>query len=128
MSKIKNDLKLALSRAYVPYSNFRVAAVAELNDGTTILGSNIENSSYPVTICAERSCLSSLISQGINPKEVKTLYIYNPDKEISPCGMCRQFMSEVLDRKTEVILTNLKDFELKTSVEELLPFAFSMEK
>lgn len=125
---IEKKLKEALSRAYAPYSNFRVAALIELNDGTLITGNNVENASYPLAICAERVALTSLIAQGYNTKDIKKMYIYNDETHISPCGACRQVMSELMAPDVEVELTDLKDFKKIILNKDLLPFAFGWDK
>lgn len=126
--KIENKLKEALTRAYAPYSKFRVAAVIELIDGTLVSGNNVENASYPLSICAERVALTSLIAQGYNVKDIKKMYIYNDQQKISPCGACRQVMSELMEPEVEVVMTNLSDFERTVLNKELLPFPFGWEK
>ena len=125
---IEKKLKEALTRAYVPYSNFRVAAVIELADGTIISGNNVENASYPLTICAERVALTSLIAQGYSPKDIKKMYIYNDQSKISPCGACRQVMSELMEPNVPIVLTDLKGFEQTVLNKELLPFPFGGKK
>ena len=95
--------KAARLKAYVPYSNFKVGAAIELNDGTIIHGANIENSSFGLTSCAERNALFSLISQGYDPKEIKEITIIGGSKgPISPCGACRQVMSELIPKATKI--------------------------
>ncbi|WP_162146902.1 cytidine deaminase [Acholeplasma granularum] len=121
------EAKKAREKAYVPYSNFKVGAVITLKDGTHIHGANIENSSYGLTSCAERNGLFSLISQGYNVKDIKEITIigdsYGP---ISPCGACRQVLSELIPHETPIYLTNLKGDVHETSVSELLPFGFDL--
>lgn len=119
--------KAARLKAYVPYSNFKVGAAIELNDGTIIHGANIENSSFGLTSCAERNALFSLISQGYDPKEIKEITIIGGSKgPISPCGACRQVMSELIPKATKIFLTNLEDEIYETTIEALLPFGFDL--
>lgn len=119
--------KQARLKAYVPYSNFKVGAAIELNDGTIIHGANIENSSFGLTSCAERNALFSLISQGYDPKEIKEITIIGGSKgPISPCGACRQVMSELIPKATKIFLTNLEDEIYETTIEALLPFGFDL--
>lgn len=119
--------KKARLKAYVPYSKFQVGAAIELNDGTIIHGANIENSSYGLTSCAERNALFSLISQGYDPKEIKSITVIGASKgPISPCGACRQVMSELVPKTTKIYLSNLEDKVYETSLEELLPFGFDL--
>lgn len=121
--------KQARLKAYVPYSKFKVGAAIVLNDGTIIHGANIENSSFGLTSCAERNALFSLISQGYDPKEIKEITIIGGSKgPISPCGACRQVMSELVPKNTKIYLANLEDEIYETSVNELLPFGFDLDK
>lgn len=121
--------KQARLKAYVPYSKFKVGAAIVLNDGTIIHGANIENSSFGLTSCAERNALFSLISQGYDPKEIKEITIIGGSKgPISPCGACRQVMSELIPKNTKIYLANLEDEIYETSVSELLPFGFDLDK
>ncbi|OED59346.1 cytidine deaminase [Acholeplasma laidlawii] len=121
--------KQARLKAYVPYSKFKVGAAIVLNDGTIIHGANIENSSFGLTSCAERNALFSLISQGYDPKEIKEITIIGGSKgPISPCGACRQVMSELIPKNTKIYLANLEDEIYETSVNELLPFGFDLDK
>ena len=121
--------KQARLKAYVPYSKFKVGAAIVLNDGTIIHGANIENSSFGLTSCAERNALFSLISQGYDPKEIKEITMIGGTKgPISPCGSCRQVMSELVPKNTKIYLANLEDEIYETSVSELLPFGFDLDK
>lgn len=120
--------------AYAPYSNFYVGAAARLANGEIITGTNQENASYPVGICAERVLLGNAATQhpaiaidtmaiSYDSKEVKS------DHPISPCGMCRQSLLEYETRTDEPIRLILagqegKIYIIKT-VKFLLPFAFT---
>jgi cytidine deaminase len=120
--------------AYAPYSNFKVGAAVLLKKGEIVLGVNIENASYPVGICAERSALSSAISQ-FPEEEIEAIAISylaskgENDKPAFPCGMCRQFISECEDKNQKPIrlilaAQNGKVILLETS-KNLLPFSFT---
>ncbi|MCG8577787.1 MAG: cytidine deaminase [Flavobacteriales bacterium] len=89
------------ANAYAPYSNFHVSAVLQLEDGTILKGANMENASYPVSICAERNLLSTAVSNYPNLK-IKNLAIYvdqNTTTPVPPCGLCRQTLLEVEQRQ-----------------------------
>ena len=121
---IQEALK-ARERAYVPYSRFKVGAAILLKDGTYIHGCNVENGSYPLGNCAERSALFSLISQGYNPKDVvEIIIIADTKKPVSPCGACRQVMTELLNPECIVTMFNLNQDVLSVNVNDLIPFAF----
>jgi cytidine deaminase len=124
-------------QAYAPYSNFRVAAVAKLKNGEIVAGTNQENASYPVGICAERVLLgnAATLYPGI---AIDTMAIsfdsteVKPDHPISPCGMCRQALLEYETRTHEPIRLILggqhgKIFVINT-VRCLLPFAFTSDE
>jgi cytidine deaminase len=115
-----------MNRAYTPYSNFKVGASLLLKNGSYVIGCNVENASYGLTNCAERTALFKLVSEGYSKDDVLAMAIVgNTDGPISPCGACRQVMAELLDRNTPVILANLKGDTKETTVEELLPYMFS---
>lgn len=121
------EAKLARLKAYAPYSNFLVGTAIELSDGTVIHGANVENASYGLSNCAERSALFSLISQGYDPKQIKTITVVGQGKKpISPCGACRQVMYELLPNDAKIILANLNDETLEMTKEEMLPYGFDL--
>lgn len=114
--------KQAMNNAYAPYSNFRVGAVLLAKDGRIFTGVNIENASYGLTNCAERTAIFKAVSEGV--LEFDTLVVIaNTDKPVSPCGACRQVMAEFGNFR--VILANTKGEYVETSVSELLPLSFS---
>ena len=76
-------------RAYAPYSNYLVGAVALTRDGTLIEGVNVENAAYPLGVCAERTALSRAIVEGFRPGDIEAVGITD-----SPCGGCRQWLHE----------------------------------
>lgn len=128
MEKNIIEAKKAMKNTYSPYSKFGVGAAIELKDGTFIHGANIENASFGLTNCAERSALYSLYSQGYKKEDIKSITIVaNDSRPISPCGACRQVMHELMPKDAQVILTNLEDEIKITSTEELLPYAFILE-
>ena len=118
----------AMKKAYTPYSHFNVGCALELKDGTIIHGANVENASYGLSNCAERSALFSLISQGYDPKDIVSVTIIaNDSQPVSPCGACRQVMYELVPKDAKIYLTNLKKEVKETSVEELLPYGFVLK-
>ena len=122
-------------KAYAPYSNFLVGAAAMCNNGEMVFGTNQENASYPVGICAERVLLASA-SMLQTEEPIKTIAIsYNnlsgnggSDRPISPCGMCRQSLAEYEERTKQPIRIILSGMEGKVmvieSASQLLPFSF----
>ena len=119
----------AKSNSYSPYSNFKVGAAILLKNGKYILGSNIENKSYSMTMCAERCALFKLISDGYTKDDVVAMCITASSEEIcTPCGACREVMDELLNPETEIVLTNKNRERKIVKVSDLLPFAFKLVK
>lgn len=114
----------AQSRAYTPYSKFNVGALLVTADDEYIYGANIENASYPATICAERSALVSAYSNNIT-KFKALVVVTDADAPASPCGICRQVMKELCDDDMPVYLTSKSGEVIKRTVDDLLPLGFS---
>ena len=114
--------------SYSPYSNFKVGAALLMKDDKIIVGTNIENASFGLTSCAERNALFSALSLGYKKEDIIGLLIVaDCNVPCSPCGACRQVISELIDEDVDVILTNLKkDFKM-IKVKDLLPFSFTKE-
>lgn len=119
------DLAIAaLDQAYVPYSHFPVGACLVTADGTLYQGVNIENASYGLTNCAERTAFFKAISEG--KRQFKHLVIAGHTPEpISPCGACRQVMAEFCTPEMPVTLLGDDGVMKETTVEELLPYTFT---
>ena len=112
--------------SYSPYSNFKVGAALLCKDGKVFLGANVENSSYPLCMCAERNALYNAMMNGYKKSDFLSLAIAaDTDEPCPPCGACRQVISELFPREGEIVLANLKGDIKSSSIEELLPFAFS---
>ena len=132
--KLLDEAYKAMSNAYAPYSNFSVGAAALLKNGNIVIGSNQENASYPVGICAERVLLST--AANLFPKvPIDTLAIsYKSGKgkdtePISPCGMCRQCLIEyenVVSQPIRIILSGMSgEVYIIANAGMLLPLGFS---
>ncbi len=116
----------ARNLSYSPYSKFKVGAALLCKDGKVFKGANIENSSYPLCMCAERNALYSAMMNGYKKEDFVALAIAaETDEPCSPCGACRQVISELFPRDGAIVLTNLKGYLKETNIDELLPFAFS---
>ena len=114
--------------AYAPYSKFKVGAALLLDDNKIITGTNVENSSYGLTMCAERNALFTAIAQGYKKENILAiLVVANTDGPCSPCGACRQVISELMEKDADVILTNRKNDIKEFKVKDLLPFTFTKE-
>lgn len=110
----------ARQRAYAPYSRYLVGAALLTSDGAIILGCNVENASYPATICAERVALTAAVAQGHRDFVAIAVATQNGG---TPCGICRQVMAELGPAMTVFITDAAGNFRT-TTVTELLPFAF----
>ncbi len=116
--------KEVMKNAYAPYSHFHVGAALLTKSGNVYVGVNVENASYGLTNCAERTAIFSAVANGESEFDMLVV-VADTDKPVSPCGACRQVMSEFGNFK--VILTNLKGDVLETTVSELLPYSFDKE-
>lgn len=115
--------KSAKENAYVPYSDFKVGAAIRTSAGEIFTGCNIENASYGLTNCAERTAIFKAISEGIREIESLALVTENADTITPPCGACRQVMVEFNPEMTVILSNTDNDTEL-TSAGELLPHSF----
>ena len=135
--QLLNTAREVTKKAYAPYSNFHVGAAAKLSNGKIITGSNQENASFPVGICAERVLLSAASSlyPDTSMETLAVSYqsnVVKSDHPISPCGMCRQALQEFELRGGKPIRLILGGMEGKiyviNSATQLLPLAFSPEE
>lgn len=128
---IEKSKEIAKS-AYVPYSNFHVGAAVLLDNGKIITGNNQENASYPVGICAERTLLSYVHANFPKQKKmILAISVLDTDKNVSPCGLCRQSILEyegIQNQPIEIILSNRSGSILVIpSASKLLPLHFDSE-
>ena len=120
--------KEARNLSYSPYSKFAVGAALLCKDGKVFVGSNVENSSYPLCMCAERNALYNAMMNGYKKDDFQALAIVADTPEAcSPCGACRQVISELFPKDGVIVLANLKGAYQETNIAELLPLAFSSE-
>lgn len=131
VEKMIEEAIRARSFSYSPYSHFQVGACLQGKDGKLYIGCNIENASFSVTNCAERTAFFQAISQG--SKEFRRIVIVGgkEDKELElcpPCGVCRQVMLEFCDpEEFEIILAvSKKEYQIYT-LKKLLPLGFGKE-
>jgi cytidine deaminase len=116
----------AKSRAYCPYSNFPVGAALLCDDGTIVLGCNVENAAHSPGVCAERTAISSAVAQGHRKFKAIAIATDVNDSFVFSCGTCRQAMAEFgLDWK--VYITKPDKSYVSKTVRELLPFSFGSE-
>ena len=117
----------AMKNAYAPYSNYHVGACLLCKDGRTFYGANIENASYGATNCGERSAVFAAYSYGYRRDDIEALAIVSDGKRLgTPCGICRQVLSELLNHDTPIILSNGTETRI-TNAKELLPDSFGID-
>ena len=112
----------AMARAYAPYSRFRVGAALLAADGRVFEGCNVENASFPVSLCAERAALGAAVSAGAR-EFVAVAIATEADQPTPPCGMCRQALAEFAPALAVVSVT--AGDQARWSLQELLPSAFT---
>ncbi|MDD6302794.1 MAG: cytidine deaminase [Bacillales bacterium] len=129
-----NELELinkaieAQKLSYSPYSHFAVGAAILLKDGSYILGANIENASYGLSMCAERNAIFQAILKGIKKEDMVAIAITADANDLPyPCGACRQVLSELFPLDAPVIVATNNGKKLKSSLKELLPCIFTSE-
>ena len=128
MFEIEKKYELVLkayNNAFAKYSNFKVGAVVITKDGKYFLGSNIENASYGLTNCAERSALFSAYSNGVRKDDIEELVLIGKSNEfLYPCGACRQVIVELMNKDSKITLFRLDKEYKEITVNDLMPFIF----
>ena len=121
--ELMEQARAALNHAYVPYSNFPVGAAVRTASGDVFVGANVENASYPLTCCAERTAIYAAVNAGHTVIDAVAVTAANVPT-VTPCGGCRQVLNEFkpADRAMTVILDGPKLTIL--TLDELLPRAF----
>jgi len=123
MNNKYNDLKKNLKNAYAPYSKFFVSAIVIPKENKNVFfnGVNIENSSFGATICAERSAICAMVSNGY--KIISELHLLTSSviDYVFPCGICRQFISEFINEGTKIYIYNWEGNVLKKSFSDIMP-------
>ena len=120
--ELRRLAQVASERAYVPYSNFHVGAALRYTDGTVVTGCNVENASYGLTICGERTAFVRSIAEGRSPADIDLIAVHVDGPEGQPCGMCRQFMVELAPQARIAFVAGGEYVEGRTT--DLLPAAF----
>lgn len=118
-------VKEAYENAYAKYSHFQVGALVLTQDGRTYLGANVENASYGLSNCAERSALFNAYSNGIRKDDIIELVLIGKSQDyLYPCGACRQVICELMHADAKVTLFRLDGKYKELQVKDLLPYAF----
>jgi cytidine deaminase len=119
----------ARESAYAPYSKFGVGAALLTKDARVFSGCNVENASYGLSNCAERTALYSAIAAGYRPGDFTHLVVIgDTDGPIAPCGACRQVMMELGGAQLIVVQTNLHGAVTRATAAKLLPGAFALDR
>lgn len=117
----------ARDNAYAPYSKYHVGACVKTVDGKYFFGANIENVAYGPTVCGERNAIFNAYSNGYRKEDIESIAIVTMgDRVGTPCGTCRQVLSELISEDTPIVLSNKKDVIVYT-IGDLLPHSFSPE-
>jgi cytidine deaminase len=129
MDALIRAARAARESAYAPYSKFLVGAAVVTKDGRMFTGCNVENASYGLSNCAERTALFSAIAAGLRPGDLTHLaVIADTDEPVAPCGACRQVMMELGGGGLVVVQTNLRGAIRQTTAAGLLPGAFALNE
>lgn len=122
-----NLAKEAAENAYAPYSHFYVGACALYDTGNYFLGSNVENASYGLSLCAERNAISNAIVSGEKGKLIKIAIFSKNRKNCMPCGACRQWMAEFSENEDLQVIMESEDSKCAVfTIEQLLPYGFTL--
>jgi cytidine deaminase len=113
----------ARANAHAPYSGFSVGAAIRFDDGAVVTAANVENASYGLTICAERSAVVAGIAQG--HRRIDAVAVAGPAEDVSPCGACRQVLAEFSDPGTAVTFP-YGGALVTATMAELLPAGFTL--
>ena len=117
--------RAARERAYAPYSNFKVGAALKTKSGKVYYGVNVENASFSLTICAERSAAVTAITEGeLDWDEIAV--VADTERPTAPCGACRQFLAE-FSPTLKVVVANNEKVHFVRPLSDLLPCAFDAE-
>jgi cytidine deaminase len=127
LEALLSEAREAAQHSYSPYSNFRVGAALKLTNGSVVTGTNVENVSYGLTICAERSALVSAVSQFGPEIRIEAVAVANLNGAASPpCGACRQMLSEFILPDAPVVFP-AADGIRTMPFSAILPLAFDMK-
>ena len=122
-SEILEQLRSLLSNSYAPYSKYAVSAVIRAGSGQLYSGVNVENAAYPMSRCAEQSAVQSMVTAG--ERSILEVWVMTRgDKPGTPCGGCRQVLSEFAEPEVQVHCHTENGQQLDSTIGELLPAAF----
>lgn len=123
---MRQAAKVAATRAYCQYSQFPVGASLLLNSDEVVMGCNVENVSFGLTVCAERTAIGSALAKGVAPSDMCSMMIYMPGETFhSPCGACRQVLKEFLPSSASIFSTCDLEGYKEWTLAALLPESFT---
>ena len=122
--KLLEMAREATKNSFAPFSNFHVGAALLAKDGQIFTGCNVENSSYGVTICAERTALVKAVSEGV--RDFAAIAVVSQEGEAWPCGVCRQMLYEFSPEM--LVITGTEDAMQIVSLSDLLPYGFRLDR
>jgi cytidine deaminase len=119
LRQLETEARKVRKRAYAPYSKFLVGAALESKSGKIFIGCNVENVSYGLTVCAERSALFSAIAAKVHSFR-RIVIVADSHDPVTPCGACRQVLAEFAE-DLEIVSVNLQGRRYRAKLSELLP-------
>lgn len=125
LDKLFEAARAVREKAYAPYSNFLVGAALRTPDGSIFTGCNVENASYPVSVCAEGGAVGAMIAAGY--REIAEAVVIGDAALCTPCGMCRQRLKEFATDDLIVHVADLNGIRRSFTMDELLPAAFELD-
>lgn len=127
LAALLEQARAAAQHSYSPYSGFRVGAALRLNDGTVVIGTNVENVSYGLTLCAERAALVQAVSRFGPTVRITAAAVANlNDAPSPPCGACRQVLAEFIEPDAPVVFP-AADGTRVMAFRDMMPLAFDMK-
>lgn len=127
IKKLINEAKKARKGSYSPYSNYAVGAALMTDKGKIYTGANVENASFGLTICAERSAVFKAVNDGVKKIKAMALVSNTPDIPI-PCGACRQVLVEFSSQDAVIVSINSEGKTQQHTLGELLPFVYVLTR
>ena len=121
LDTLLQEARKAAEMAYVPYSKFRVGAALLCKDGSVVVGCNVENRSYGLTICAERNAIAAAITRGKIKFEAVAISTPDSVEPVGPCGACRQVLSEFMPPEAPVHFAGNGQKKVTTTLGALYP-------
>jgi len=127
IKKLLDAARKAKENAYAPYSHFHVGAALMTEDGNIYSGCNVENTSYGLTICAERNAIFKMAAEGKRLIS-EILVIGDTEEFLPPCGACRQVIAEFSKKETPVYMCNKNGDVKQSTVDDIIPYSFTLKQ